>query len=66
MVHGKVRHIAKDVPFFDEADAEAALLDAGFLIMLTSRADCDQTCIASCAVTALIAEVRRHSAPVNS
>lgn len=66
MVHVKVRHIANDLPSFDEADAEAALLDAGLLIMFTSRADSDQTCIASYAVTAFIAEVRRHSAPVNS
>ena len=55
--------LAKQLTFFDGADAAAIVLGARLPIILTSRADSAQTRIASCAVAALIAEARRHPAP---
>jgi phosphotransacetylase len=55
--------LAKELYFFDGADAAAIVLGAKLPIILTSRADSAQTRIASCAVAALIAEARRHPVP---
>lgn len=52
--------LAKQLTFFDGADAAAIVLGARLPIILTSRADSAKTRIASCAVAALIAEARRH------
>jgi phosphotransacetylase len=55
--------LAKQLTFFDGADAAAIVLGARLPIILTSRADSVQTRIASCAVAALIAEAHRHPVP---
>ena len=52
--------LAKQLTFFDGADAAAIVMGARVPIVLTSRADPVQTRIASCAVAALIADARRH------
>lgn len=52
--------LAKQLTFFDGADAAAIVMGARLPIILTSRADSVQTRIASCAVAALIAEASRH------
>ncbi len=54
--------LAKQLTFFDGADAAAIVMGARVPIILTSRADPVQTRIASCAVAALIADARRHPA----
>jgi phosphotransacetylase len=54
--------LAKQLTFFDGADAAAIVMGARVPIVLTSRADPVQTRIASCAVAALIADARRHPA----
>lgn len=52
--------LAKQLSFFDGADAAAIVLGARLPIILTSRADSARTRIASCVVAALIAAARRH------
>ena len=58
--------LAKQLTFFDHADAAAIVLGARLPIILTSRADSVQTRIASCAVAALVADTRRHAVLVSA
>jgi phosphate acetyltransferase len=55
--------LAKQLIFFDQADAAAIVMGARLPIILTSRADSAHTRIASCAVAALVAEAHRYPAP---
>ncbi len=52
--------LAKQLTFFDGADAAAIVLGARLPIILTSRANSARTRIASCAIAALMAEAQRH------
>lgn len=54
--------LAKQLTFFDGADAAGIVLGARQPIILTSRADSARTRIASCAIALLIARARRGSA----
>ena len=54
--------LAKSLSFLAGADAAGIVLGARAPIMLTSRADSSLTRLASCAVAALVAELRRTSA----
>jgi len=54
--------LAKQLTFFDGADAAGIVLGARQPIILTSRADSARTRIASCAIALLIARARRGAA----
>ena len=54
--------LAKSLSFMAHADAAGIVLGARVPIILTSRADSVMTRLASCAVAALVADVRRASA----
>jgi phosphate acetyltransferase len=53
--------LAKSLSFLAQADAAGIVLGARVPIILTSRADSVETRLASCAVAALVAAVRRES-----
>jgi phosphate acetyltransferase len=54
--------LAKSLSFLAGADAAGIVLGAKVPIILTSRADSVMTRLASCAVAALVASVRREKA----
>lgn len=53
--------LAKQLTFFDGADAAGIVLGARLPIILTSRADSARTRIASCAIATLMADHRRRA-----
>jgi len=53
--------LAKQLTFFDGADAAAIVMGAQVPIMLTSRADSAETRTASAAIAALLADARRKA-----
>jgi phosphate butyryltransferase len=55
--------LAKQLSFLAGADAAGVVLGARVPIILTSRADCERTRIASCAVAVLMARARTAAAP---
>jgi len=55
--------LAKSLSFLAHADAAGIVLDVRVPIVLTSRADSLVTRLASCAVAALVAQVRRETLP---
>ena len=58
--------LAKNLAFLAKADAAGLVLGARVPIILTSRADSVRTRMASCAVAALCADARRHTAAVSA
>ena len=56
--------LAKNLAFLSRADAAGVVLGARVPIVLTSRADNQRTRMASCAVAAIFAEMRRQSTAV--
>jgi phosphotransacetylase len=56
--------LAKQLTFFDGADAAAIVMGARVPIMLTSRADSAETRTASAAIAALLADARRKALAV--
>lgn len=53
--------LAKQLTFFDGADAAGIVLGARLPIILTSRADSARTRIASCAIASLVADAHRRT-----
>jgi phosphate acetyltransferase len=53
----------KSLTFLANADVAGIVLGAKVPIILTSRADSVEARLASCAVAALVAQVRRERAP---
>ena len=58
--------LAKNLAFLAKADAAGLVLGARVPVILTSRADSVRTRMASCAVAALCADARRHTAAVSA
>ena len=58
--------LAKNLAFLAKADAAGLVLGARVPVILTSRADLVRTRMASCAVAALCADARRHTAAVSA
>jgi phosphate acetyltransferase len=56
--------LAKNLTFLGRADAAGIVLGARVPIILTSRADSLRTRLASCAVAALYAAVRRRATQI--
>ena len=56
--------LAKNLTFLARADAAGIVLGARVPIILSSRADPLRSRLASCAVAALYANVRRRTAPI--
>jgi phosphotransacetylase len=52
--------LAKQLTFFENAEAAGIVLGASIPIVLTSRADPQKTRIASCAMALLLIAARRH------